>query len=63
VTFVATVVVGMVVVPLALYFANQGPGPVSVPIINTVTNARPATSARPASPANVTSPSPSAKPT
>jgi hypothetical protein len=28
VTFVLTVIVGMVVVPLALYFTNQGPSPV-----------------------------------
>ena len=33
VTFVLTVIVGMIVVPLALYFTNQGPAPVSVPNI------------------------------
>jgi hypothetical protein len=33
VTFVLTVVVGMIVVPLALYFANQGPNAVSVPTV------------------------------
>ena len=33
VTFVLTVFVGMIVVPLALYFTNQGPAPVSVPNI------------------------------
>jgi hypothetical protein len=64
VTFVATVVLGMVVVPLALYFANQGPGPVSIVPPNTVTSARQATSGRQATPAHVkASPSPSAKPT
>ncbi|OLC26655.1 MAG: hypothetical protein AUG06_06875 [Actinobacteria bacterium 13_1_20CM_2_65_11] len=35
VTFVLTVIVGMVVVPLALYFTNQGPSP--VPITGTPT--------------------------
>jgi len=33
VTFVLTVIVGMIVVPLALYFTNQGPAPVAVPNI------------------------------
>ncbi|HWO91349.1 MAG TPA: hypothetical protein VNP53_05210, partial [Methylomirabilota bacterium] len=31
VTFVLTVIVGMIVVPLALYFANVGPSAVPVP--------------------------------
>ena len=31
VTFVVTVIVGMIVVPLALYFANQGPNALLVP--------------------------------
>ena len=31
VTFVLTVIVGMVVVPLALYFTNVSPSPVAVP--------------------------------
>ena len=61
VTFVLTVIVGMVVVPLALYFANQGPGPVTAPVVNTVSTARDS-GARTASPAKLTSPSPSAKP-
>ena len=39
VTFVVTVVVGMIVVPLALYFANQGPGPLTIPSVNTVSSA------------------------
>ena len=30
VTFVLTVIVGMIVVPLALYFTNKGPAPVAV---------------------------------
>jgi hypothetical protein len=61
-TFVLTVLVGMIVVPLALYFTNAGPAPLTIPVINTVTSARPATTARPATPANTQSPSPSASP-
>ncbi len=34
-----TVIVGMIVVPLALYFTNQGPAPVPVPPIQTATAA------------------------
>jgi hypothetical protein len=36
VTFVLTVIVGMIVVPLALYFTNQGPAPVAVPNVTTI---------------------------
>jgi hypothetical protein len=50
VTFVLTVVVGMIVVPLALYLANQGPGPITVPSTSTATSAR-ASAAQTASPA------------
>ena len=57
VTFVLTVVVGILVVPIALYFANQGPGAVAVPNSTTVSSAR-ASGAQTASPANLTSPSP-----
>lgn len=57
VTFVVTVIVGMVIVPLALYFANQGPGPLTIPSVNTVSSA--ASGSREASPANTHSPSPS----
>ena len=39
ITFVLTVIVGMIVVPLALYFTNQGPAPVPVPPIRTATAA------------------------
>jgi hypothetical protein len=39
VTFIVTVILGMVVVPLALYFANQGPGPLTIPSVNTVSSA------------------------
>lgn len=40
VTFVLTVIVGMIVVPLALYFTNTGPSPVSGPSISTSSSAR-----------------------
>lgn len=56
VTFVLTVVVGMIVVPLALYFTNVGPGPIATPNIPTASSAR-ASSAEVASPPRV-SPSP-----
>ena len=60
VTFVLTVVVGMIVVPLALYFTNQGPAAIAAPPIVTATPAT-ASSAQIASPAR-TSPSPTASP-
>jgi hypothetical protein len=56
VTFVLTVVVGMIVVPLALYFTNVGPGAIATPNIPTASSAR-ASSADVASPARV-SPTP-----
>ena len=56
-TFVLTVVVGMIIVPIALYFANQGPSAVAVPNSTTVSSAR-ASGAQTASPANLTTPSP-----
>jgi len=58
VTFVLTVIAGMIVVPLALYFANQGPGAVATPSITTTSSAR-ASSVQTASPARSPSPSPS----
>jgi len=57
VTFVLTVIVGMVIVPLALYFANQGPGPLTVPPVNTASSA--ASGSRAATPAHTASPIPS----
>jgi hypothetical protein len=59
VTFVLAVIVGMIVVPLALYFANTGPNAVAVPTV-------PITSSPRASGVQTTptpSPSPSAKAT
>jgi hypothetical protein len=55
VTFVLTVLVGIIVVPAALYFANLGPGAVVVPNIPTTSSAR-------ASSAHVASPTPTHKP-
>jgi hypothetical protein len=40
VTFVLTVIVGMIVVPVALYFANQGPSPVAVPNVPVTSSPR-----------------------
>ncbi|TMC80150.1 MAG: hypothetical protein E6I61_03605 [Chloroflexi bacterium] len=60
VTFVLTVVAGMIVVPLALYFANVTPGAVTTPTISTTSSAR-ASGVQTASPAR-TSPSPSPSP-
>ncbi|MHB8611521.1 MAG: hypothetical protein ACYDAL_03690 [Candidatus Dormibacteraceae bacterium] len=60
VTFVLTVIVGMIVVPLALYFTNQGPAPIAAPPVTTVASPT-ASSAQTASPAR-TSPSPTASP-
>ena len=63
VTFVLTVVAGMIIVPLALFFANQSPGPIATPNITTTSSAR-ASSAQIASPTPSPShsPSPSASP-
>ncbi|HEY0830394.1 MAG TPA: hypothetical protein VGE99_04575 [Candidatus Dormibacteraeota bacterium] len=57
VTFVLTVLAGLVVVPLALYFANVSPGVVTTPSITTTSSAR-ASGVQTASPAR-TSPTPS----
>jgi hypothetical protein len=61
VTFVLTVIAGMIVVPLALYFANQGPGAVATPNLTTTSSAR-ASSVQSASAARSPSPSPSPSP-
>jgi hypothetical protein len=57
VTFIVTVIVGMVVVPLALFFANQGPGPIIVTPPTTASSA--ASAPRTPTPAPTNSPSPS----
>ena len=51
VTFVLTVLVGIIVVPLALYFTNQGPAAIAAPPVITsaspiASSAQTATSAR-----------------
>jgi hypothetical protein len=40
VTFVLTVILGMIVVPLALYFANVSPGAIATPTISSSSSAR-----------------------
>ncbi len=59
VLFVLTVVAGMIVVPIALYFANVSPGPVATTTISTTSSAR---ASSVASSAHTTSPSPSPSP-
>jgi len=61
VTFVLTVIVGMIVVPLALYFNNQGPGPLSVP--NIPVTSSPIASGVPTSPSPSPTPAKKATPT
>ena len=58
VTFVLTVVVGMVVVPLALYLANVRPGAAAVNLPTTSSTAREST-ARTATSVHSPSPNPS----
>jgi hypothetical protein len=58
VTFVLTVIAGMIVVPVALYFAGVGPGPIATPNLNTSSSARASTVHSP-----LPSPSPSHSPT
>ena len=63
VTFVLTIIAGMIVVPLALYFANVGPSPVAAPALTTSSSARASTVASPTpSPSPKVSPSPSHSP-
>jgi cytoskeletal protein RodZ len=60
VTFILTVLVGIVVVPLALYLANQGPGPLTVPHSTTASQAASSARTSPSpSPSHSPSPSPS----
>jgi hypothetical protein len=56
VTFVLTVIAGMVVVPLALYFANVSPGAIATPTISATSSAR--ASSITSSSAQTSSPSP-----
>jgi hypothetical protein len=58
VTFVLTVIAGMIVVPLALFFAGQGPAAITTPNLTTTSSAR-ASTVQTASPARSPSPSPS----
>ena len=64
VTFILTVLVGIIVVPLALYLANQGPGPLVLPPSNTASSAASHVRATPsptATPKAKTSPTPKKK--
>jgi hypothetical protein len=61
VSFVLTVLIGIVIVPLALYFTNQGASQIATPGLTTTSSAR-ASSVQTASPARSPSPSPSASP-
>jgi len=61
VSFVLTVIAGMIVVPLALFFANQGPAAITTPNLTTTSSAR-ASTVQTASPARSPSPSPSHSP-
>jgi hypothetical protein len=61
VSFVLTVIVGIIVVPLALYFTNQGPSAIITPGLTTTSSAR-ASSVQTASPERSPSPSPAATP-
>ena len=58
VTFVLTVIAGMIILPVALYFANQAPAAVATPNLTT-TPSPVASSARLPTPTPTPSPSPS----
>lgn len=59
VTFVLTVLVGMVAVPLALYLTNQNAAPVTVPqVVTTISSAARASGVHSPSPSTSPSPSP-----
>jgi len=59
-TFVLTVVIGLVAVPLALYLGNQNPSlPVNVPVASSPRTATPASTATTATPSPQPSQSPS----
>jgi len=55
------VIAGMIVVPIALYFANQGPGAVTLPNLSTSSSAR-ASAVHSPSPSPSHSASPSSSP-
>lgn len=62
VTFVLTVIAGMVVVPLALYFANVSPGAIATPTISSTSSARASSITSSSAHATSPTPSPSASP-
>jgi hypothetical protein len=63
VTFVLTVIAGMIVVPLALYFANVSPGAIATPIISSTSSARASSVTSSSAQTTSPTPSPSASPT
>jgi len=63
VTFVLTVIAGMIVVPLALYFANVSPGAIATPIISSTSSARASSITSSSAQTTSPTPSPSASPT
>ncbi len=68
VTFVLTVVAGMIVVPLALYFTGVGPSQIATPNLTTASSPRASTVHSPTpspspTPSHSPSPSPSHSPT
>jgi len=63
VTFVLTVIAGMIVVPLALYFANVSPGAIATPIISSTSSARASSVTSSSAQTTAPTPSPSASPT
>jgi hypothetical protein len=62
VTFVLTVIAGMIVVPLALYFTGVGPSQIATPNLTTASSPR-ASSVHSPTPSPSPSPSPSHSPT
>jgi len=62
VTFVLTVIAGMIAVPIAFYFFHQAPGPVNVPSIPTPTPSVASAAGTSPSPSPTTSPKASPSP-
>ena len=62
VTFVATVVVGLIIVPVGLYFGNRAPAPVALPVTSPAATLTPAVPASPSPSAPAPTASPSPKP-
>ena len=61
VTFIVTVVIGLVIVPLGLYFGNRAPAPVNLTVTSPVATLTPAVTPTPTPPAAPAA-TPTAKP-